>query len=124
MQKIKLVTASGDFVTEVTIPPFLTPPDVLLWGERTFKADMLDRELYREAFMFVVPVDRETPVGERSTDPEIYVPPPVKRYQFDELADGRVTLLVQKTGDRNATATSFPPDVSARLREKLESLIR
>ncbi len=66
---VKLYTREGGFVTEATIPPFLTMPDVVLWGERFFcipdvdglvafiNADLPDDvHAYVEAFSYAIPV--------------------------------------------------------------------
>lgn len=34
--KIKLFSRDGGFVTEVVIPPFHDPPEVLMWSARIF----------------------------------------------------------------------------------------
>lgn len=48
MKKIKLLTESGGYVTSAFIPPFNTPPQAVVWGQRIFffKSD----EEYREGF--------------------------------------------------------------------------
>ncbi|PWR24966.1 hypothetical protein [Zavarzinia aquatilis] len=43
---ITLLTREGDYVTTALVPPFLTPPQVLRWGDRTFLRDDIGR--YRE----------------------------------------------------------------------------
>lgn len=37
MFEVELRTEKGELVTVVLIPPFLTPPDVIVWGTRHFK---------------------------------------------------------------------------------------
>lgn len=59
MRKIKLETSSGGHVGHSEIPPFTSPPDVLVWGERFFKMYADNEEdgvwIYRECFtVFVV----------------------------------------------------------------------
>lgn len=63
MRKVQLITG-GDrgFVAEVDVPPFLTMPDVLIWGERYFKRESDD--LYVEAFTYWVAVAPEPVVGQ------------------------------------------------------------
>ena len=36
MLAVTLYTRDGREVTQVTMPPFLYPPEVILWGERYF----------------------------------------------------------------------------------------
>lgn len=47
MITIKLLTAQRDHVARIKIPPFLAPPEVIVWGSRAF---------YRKAEPF--PTDR------------------------------------------------------------------
>jgi hypothetical protein len=35
--KVKLLTASGEFVFEHDLPPFDKPPEVIIWGSRVFR---------------------------------------------------------------------------------------
>ena len=55
MQPVELFTRDGSYVTTVHVPPFQTPPEVIVWGLRIF---VLDREAgkYREAFAYAVPL--------------------------------------------------------------------
>lgn len=54
MRKVQLITRDRGFVAEVDVPPFLTMPDMLVWGDRHFKHEADD--LYVEAFVFwIVP---------------------------------------------------------------------
>jgi hypothetical protein len=50
---VKAVEAEG-LVHEATIPPFQTPPDVILWGSRVFRFLRLDNgvAVYAEASAF------------------------------------------------------------------------
>lgn len=52
MTKIKLYTNDGQFVEEVTIPLFETPPVVVIWGDRVFVYDLMVNQ-YREQFAYV-----------------------------------------------------------------------
>lgn len=59
MIKCNLLTSDRKHVASVEIPPFSSPPDIVVWGERFFK---LDRDTithvvpeYLEAFTFFVP---------------------------------------------------------------------
>ena len=53
--KCQLLTSAKEFVAEVEIPPFNTPPDILVWGERFFKLDQATtRPEYVEAFTYFV----------------------------------------------------------------------
>lgn len=36
MIEVTLYTREGQEVTQVTMPPFLIPPEVILWGSRYF----------------------------------------------------------------------------------------
>lgn len=67
MIRIKLFTRDGGFVTEGEMPPFLTLPDVIVWGERVFIAPQVDAAVraaehragevaYVEAFAWAMPV--------------------------------------------------------------------
>lgn len=75
-QPVELLTNDGYHVASVECPPFLTPPEVIIWGERVFvpcepdfnfKADAQmstysiphnkKRTFYREAFAWAVPHD-------------------------------------------------------------------
>lgn len=48
-----LYTASGEPVTNVRHPPFNPPPDVIIWGNRTFVRRETGK--YTEAFAVVLP---------------------------------------------------------------------
>ena len=52
MQPIILETKSREFVAKVEVPAFLTPPDVVIWGDRVFTFFLRDEksDYYREAF--------------------------------------------------------------------------
>jgi len=54
MNKVKLFTASGAFVTDVGVPVFDPKPTVILWGLRVFAFSPGDKE-YREVFYYAVP---------------------------------------------------------------------
>lgn len=34
--RVKLLTRDGGFVKEFEIPPFMIPPEILVWGSRSF----------------------------------------------------------------------------------------
>ena len=55
---VRLETSDGRFVAEVEVPPFTTPPDVLIWGNRTFiyESNRPPQPVYRECFAVVVPI--------------------------------------------------------------------
>lgn len=60
MRKAKLYTANYEYVAEVTVPLFLTPPDVMVWSNRTFMRVPNSGEwLYRECFAYYVPPEVE-----------------------------------------------------------------
>jgi hypothetical protein len=64
MLEIRLETEDGRFVCVASIPPFLTLPEVVLWGQRFFKlaSEVPDAlPVYREAFTVavVIPVSYE-----------------------------------------------------------------
>jgi hypothetical protein len=70
--RVKLVTNKGEFVSYVQIPPFLDPPEVLIWGERVFIPGMLkfaDKSdptlpVYREAWACSATwIEMEVPYG-------------------------------------------------------------
>jgi len=53
MEKVRLLTKDGGFVTSGMIPAFNDPPDVIVWGSRIFQYDSTDDErehVYIEAF--------------------------------------------------------------------------
>lgn len=52
---VRLETADGRFVANVEVLPFLSAPDVILWGERHFKLhqDQENPATYRECFVAV-----------------------------------------------------------------------
>jgi hypothetical protein len=60
MEKVKLFTAEGIYVTTVLMPYFLTMPEVVMWGNRSFKNTP---DGYRECFSYWVPLSVE-PKGE------------------------------------------------------------
>lgn len=56
---VRLKTSDDKTVYDTSIPPFNTPPDILLWGARIFlksRADELEEErlVYREARAFAI----------------------------------------------------------------------
>jgi hypothetical protein len=53
-RRCRLEDARGWFVAEVSVPDFVTRPDVLLWGRRVFRATRR-RDAYREALADTVP---------------------------------------------------------------------
>lgn len=62
-EKTRLYTPEGGFVVEVELPPFLTKPEVLIWGARVFVhvdsfLDLTEDEdgCYVEAFAYYVPL--------------------------------------------------------------------
>ncbi|MCC6295420.1 MAG: hypothetical protein IT469_01795 [Pseudomonadales bacterium] len=68
MQTIKLITAQRDHVARLKCHPFITPPEVILWGGRAFRRQAAPFETdrvpeYTELFVYVVPptaeVDRQ-----------------------------------------------------------------
>lgn len=59
MKKVRLMTAPGagrpsGLVVEGEVPPFVTPPDVLVWGQRVFQDTHLNADdgarVYQECF--------------------------------------------------------------------------
>lgn len=48
---VRLETSEGQFVANVEVAPFITPPDVLGWGNRVFKFESNKPATYRECFM-------------------------------------------------------------------------
>ena len=59
MQKVKLYTASGEFVTEVLIPPFQKMPECIAWGMRTFYPRRDCDGLYYEGLMVLAMTEEE-----------------------------------------------------------------
>ena len=55
--RCRLIVPRGDLVTELDIPPFTEPPQVLLWGNRVFRLVNQNQGvvLYVEAFYYAVP---------------------------------------------------------------------
>ncbi len=56
MIPVRLETADGALVAEEAVPPFLTPPEVVIWGQRFFR--LYESGVYREAFTYHI-VGRE-----------------------------------------------------------------
>ena len=58
MEKIRLKTKKGEYVTTGLIPPFLEWPEVVIWGERVFQLVSVIPEdqmtTYRECFTVAV----------------------------------------------------------------------
>lgn len=50
MWRVKLITAAGEYVTHVVVPPYTQMPDVIVWGQRLF---LREGHSYREAFAVV-----------------------------------------------------------------------
>ena len=62
MKQVKLITLNGDYIAEVTIPPFpeKTMPKILLWGVRFFIKHETFTDTYIEEFgIAVVPENYE-----------------------------------------------------------------
>lgn len=57
MQEVELYTRNKEYVQTVVIPSFLTPPDVIMWGNRTFQRTT--STVYHEAFMVVALYTKE-----------------------------------------------------------------
>ncbi|HEY9608945.1 hypothetical protein [Allocoleopsis sp.] len=53
MVLVRLETSDGRFVANVEVLPFLSAPDVVLWGERHFKLHQENPATYRECFVAV-----------------------------------------------------------------------
>ena len=53
MVLVRLETSNGRFVGNVEVLPFLTAPEILLWGERFFKLHQKNPATYRECFCAV-----------------------------------------------------------------------
>lgn len=52
-----LQTSEGLHVGTAAIPPFQTPPDVIVWGVRVFRRDRTTSDTYRECFAYAIPHD-------------------------------------------------------------------
>lgn len=51
---VTLYTANLEEVIKIEIIRFITPPDVVIWGDRVFTK--VNDKAYREAFCYVVPM--------------------------------------------------------------------
>lgn len=51
MPTVKLYTRDGGFVTEEQFPPFVTRPEVVVWGSRFFAWNEAHQQ-YREVFAY------------------------------------------------------------------------
>lgn len=49
--KITLKSREGQFVAQAEIPPFNTPPEVIVWGDRVFQRWLKTSE-YHEVFCY------------------------------------------------------------------------
>lgn len=54
MNKVKLWTSNGGYVTTVDVPNFVPMPEVLVWGQRFFTRESDIR--YKEAFTYFIPI--------------------------------------------------------------------
>ena len=57
MFKAKLLTTDGRYVCTAILPPFVTPPEVLVWGIRAFKyvpRTPGQKDVYYECFAYTV----------------------------------------------------------------------
>lgn len=57
MRTVRLLTRSGEFVTEVEVPAFILPPDVIQWGSRHFLH--ITAEEYSEGLLYAIPDDEK-----------------------------------------------------------------
>jgi hypothetical protein len=61
-KRVRLEMSTGHYVESVSIPWFITPPAVVIWGCRVFTLCMLagvpegHDDVYREAFAYMVPM--------------------------------------------------------------------
>ena len=55
--KARLIVPGGGLVTDLDLPPFSEPPEVVLWGSRVFRLVNQNAGvvLYVEAFYYAVP---------------------------------------------------------------------
>lgn len=51
--QVRLVNSNQEFVANVFVLNFLTPPDVILWGERYFMFQSSEPAIYKECFVTV-----------------------------------------------------------------------
>lgn len=51
--KVRLVTREGELASEVEIPPFKVPPEIIIWGSRAFV--WRGANTWREAMAYYVP---------------------------------------------------------------------
>lgn len=52
MIELLLLSATGEPVTVIPVPPFVNAPDAIVWGERIFARSLCGE--YKEAFAFHV----------------------------------------------------------------------
>ncbi len=57
MSEITLYANDGGLVTKLEMPPFIHPPDVVLWGQRTFIRDLEVSTNYVECFAWYAPAN-------------------------------------------------------------------
>lgn len=55
-ERARLETVKGEKVTDVEVPPFDPPPEILIWGQRFFKHH--EGATYREAFAYWIAPDQ------------------------------------------------------------------
>ncbi len=60
MKKIKLITETGQFVCNATIPVFQPMPGVVIWGSRVFAIDKSVDDQYKEVFTYAIPPGMES----------------------------------------------------------------
>lgn len=58
--RIKLKTKEGEPIHETTIPPYNTPPQIIVWGTRHFQLNIANgnpptQAIYHEAFTHFLP---------------------------------------------------------------------
>lgn len=72
----RLFTPEGGFVTEVTLPPFVTKPEVLIWGARVFvHVDSFDPEAAEVEAVLELPFPTDSEDGCYVEAFGYYVPP-------------------------------------------------
>lgn len=71
MSKVRLETSNGELVVHGDVPPFVTPPDVLVWGTRVFQLYESECEgaaVYRECFAVYLTITTPPPVADATAE--------------------------------------------------------
>lgn len=74
MHTVKLITPNRDHVARIKIPPFVTPPEIIVWGARAFyrKPEPFPTDRiaeYAEVFCYVHAGEAERPTYQETRTP-------------------------------------------------------